>query len=242
MRQLEVRLHHTQIKKISNLVKYEEPRVIRRCNILSCLHQGMATSQIAAVLHIDRKTVRNTATHFLESGLEPALYDDKRSGRPIDIDDRERSRIVAMVCSDPPAGNYRWTLELLAREAARRGVAGGSPLSRETIRVILKEHDLKPWQEKMWCIGEVDDEYIERMEDILEVYERPHDPKRPVICVDEKPVALLDDVRDPLPIERGKPTRVDCEYERGGSANVFTAVEPKAGVYMTKVTESRDAI
>ena len=171
--------------------------------------------------------------------MNAALYDDERSGRPIDIDDREISRIVAMVCSDPPSGHYRWTLDLIVEETIKRNLIEKAKISREGIRIILKEHDLKPWREKMWCIGNVDDEYIKRMEDVLEVYERDYDPKRPVVCVDEKPVALMSDSRERKPLKPGSPAKVDYEYKRGGSANVFCAVEPKKGVYINKVTKKR---
>lgn len=235
-------LHHTQVKKIKEILKYEEPRVIRRANILSCLNEGMTSSLIGRILHIDPKTVRNVAHHFLESGLDAALYDDERSGRPIDIDDRDRSRIIAMVCSEPPKGHYRWTLDLIVEEASQKGLVEKGSISREKVRIILKEHDLKPWREKMWCIEELSDEYIERMEDVLEVYERPYDAKNPVICLDEKPVALIDDTRDRKPACPGKVAKVDYEYSRNGSVNVFCAVEPKKGVYFNKVTESRDGL
>ncbi|MCB9229655.1 MAG: IS630 family transposase [Deltaproteobacteria bacterium] len=240
MKQIEINLHHTHLKKIQELLKYEEPRVIRRCNILSCLHAEMQTSLISQVLHVDPKTIRNTALHFMEHGLDAALFDDNRSGRPIDIDDRERSRIIAMVCANPPSGAYRWTLDLILEEIKNQNILDGKSVSRETVRLILHDHDLKPWREKMWSIEQLTDEYIERMEDVLEVYERPYDPEQPVICVDEKPVALFADSRDRHPAEPGKPTKIDYEYERNGSANVFCGVEPKAGVYLNKVTETRD--
>jgi len=237
--QLEVKLHWTQINKISEIVDYEEPRVIRRANILSCLQNGMATNLISEVLHVDPKTVRNVASVFLESGLDRALYDDERCGRPIDIDDRERSRIIAMVCSDPPKGHYRWTLDLVVEEALDKGFIKKGNISREQVRIILQEHDLKPWLEKMWCIGELDEEYLEQMEDVLDVYERPYDPLKPVVCLDEKPVALIDDTRERVASKPGAPAKVDYEYERDGSVNVFCAIEPKQGVYFNKPTERR---
>ena len=58
-------------------------------------------------------TVTNVGNAYLEGGLESALFDEERAGRPIDFDDRERSRIVAMVCSKPPKGFYRWTLDMI---------------------------------------------------------------------------------------------------------------------------------
>jgi transposase len=240
MAPLKLKLHHTQKAKIREILGYEEPRVIRRANILNCLDLGYTSGVIAEILNVSAKTVQNVANTFLEGGMEKALYDDERAGRPIDLDDRERSRIVAMVCSAPPKGFYRWTLDLIVEEATRKGLVGDNSISREQVRIILHEHDLKPWQEKMWCIEELSQEYIERMEDVLEVYERPYDPNKPVVCVDEKPVQLLDNVRDPIPATPGSVAKVDYEYERKGTANVFCGVEPKGGVYFNKVTECRD--
>ena len=91
----------------------------------------------------------------------------------------------------------------------------------------------------MWCIAELDDEYIERMEDVLEVYERPLSSTEPVVCVDEKPVTLHKEVRDPIPMKPGSVAKRDNEYERRGTANVFCAIEPQAGLHFTKVTETR---
>jgi len=239
---LTLRLKPSELEEIRYRLSIEEPRVIRRANILNCLHLGLVSSQIGQILNVDPKTVTNVGNAYLEGGLESALYDEDRAGRPIDFDDRERSRIVAMVCSKPPKGFYRWTLDLIVEEAHKRGLVEES-ISRETVRVILKEHDLKPWQEKMWCIGQLNAEYIRRMEDVLDVYERPYSPQRPVVCVDEKPVPLIADKSARLPPRGpGDVLLKDYEYQRGGSANVFCAVEPKAGTYINKVTASRDGL
>lgn len=93
----------------------------------------------------------------------------------------------------------------------------------------------------MWCIAELDDEYIRRMEDVLEVYEKPLSAEEPVVCADEKPVTLHHDVRDPLPMKPGSVAKRDNEYERRGTANVFCAIEPQAGVHFTKVTPTRSS-
>jgi hypothetical protein len=91
----------------------------------------------------------------------------------------------------------------------------------------------------MWCVADLDEEYIERMEDVLEVYEKPYDPKEPVVCLDEKSVTLHADVRPPSPAVPGREARRDSEYERCGTANVFCAVEPKAGRHFTFPTPTR---
>jgi hypothetical protein len=91
----------------------------------------------------------------------------------------------------------------------------------------------------MWCVGELDEDYIDKMEDVLETYEQPYDPQEPVVCLDEKPVTLHADVRPPSPAIPGREARQDNEYERCGTANVFCAVEPKAGCHFTFATPDR---
>jgi hypothetical protein len=93
----------------------------------------------------------------------------------------------------------------------------------------------------MWCVAELDQEYIRRMEDVLAVYEKPYDPAEPVLCLDEKPVSLHADVRAPIPAKPGKPAKQDNEYKRCGTANVFGVVEPKAGRHFTTATRDRRA-
>jgi hypothetical protein len=91
----------------------------------------------------------------------------------------------------------------------------------------------------MWCVAELDADYIVKMEDVLETYEKPYDPKQPVVCLDEKPVTLHADVRPVSRAVPGRETRRDNEYERRGTANVFCAVEPKAGRHFTAPTPDR---
>lgn len=242
MAPLQLRLKKKDRETMAHLLEYEEPRVIRRANILNCLHLGYASGEIAKILQVDPKTVTNVGNAYRADGLESALYDEERAGRPIDFDDRERSRIIAMVCSDPPPGCYRWTLDLIVEQAQKRELIEGK-ISRETVRVILQEHDLKPWQEKMWCIGDLSPEYLQKMEDVLDVYERPFNAKIPVVCLDEKPVPLMADTRARIPpAGPGKVLKKDYEYARNGSVNVFCAVEPKVGRYFNKVTETRTGV
>jgi hypothetical protein len=93
----------------------------------------------------------------------------------------------------------------------------------------------------MWCVPRLDDEYISRMEDVLELYERPYDASRPVVCLDERPVLLHGEARPRSPARPGRAAHYDYEYTRGGTANIFCAVEPLAGRHITKVTDNRKA-
>lgn len=80
------------------------------------------------------------------------------------------------------------------------------------------------------------------MEDVLEVYTRPYDPRHPQVCLDETSKQLVADTRDPLPAAPGQPERVDYEYERKGTANLFMIFEPLTGQRQVKVTERRTAV
>ncbi len=79
------------------------------------------------------------------------------------------------------------------------------------------------------------------MEEVLALYEKPFQEKEPVVCMDEKPVVLHADVRPPCPMRPSREFRRDCEYRRGGTADAFCGVEPKAGRHFTKVTPNRSA-
>src|ERR1700675_2452680 len=91
----------------------------------------------------------------------------------------------------------------------------------------------------MWCVAEINEDSIAKMEDVLATYARPYEPQQPVVCLDEKPVTLHADVRPASPAKPGRETRRDNEYERCGTANVFCAVEPKAGRHFSFPTPDR---
>lgn len=92
----------------------------------------------------------------------------------------------------------------------------------------------------MWCVGKIDKEYKEKMEDVLNLYNKPYNPKEPVVCIDEKPVQLLLDSRPVIPARKeGEILKRDSEYKRNGTANIFGIVEPKTGEYLTYATENR---
>jgi len=80
------------------------------------------------------------------------------------------------------------------------------------------------------------------MEDVLDLYAQPHDPSRPVVCVDEGGKQLIGDVREPLPVRAGSPAKQDCNYQRGGMANLFMAFEPLAGRRQVVVTERKRSV
>lgn len=215
-------------------------REINRAHCLNLREKGWTVIEIAEALEFTPRTVIDICSNYQKHGLTRALQDEPRPGRPQELDSRVISKLVAIVCSNPPEGFDRWTLDLLKGKLEGDKIV--SSICKESVRLILQEHDLKPWQQKMWCIPMLDGEYIERMEQVLDVYELPYNPEVPVVCVDEKPVVLRSDARASIPMTDGRPKRVDYEYTRNGTANVFCGVEPKAGKYFNKVTPSRPGV
>ncbi len=123
-------------------------------------------------------------------------------------------------------GRARWTGRLVAQEAVKRKLV--PRVGRDTIPVLFESHDLKPWREKMWCVAELDGEYIEKMEGVSRV-EKPYDPAEPVVCPGRQIIEPARGSARPVPAKPGAIAKLDNEYKRRGTANVFGAVEPKAG-------------
>jgi DDE superfamily endonuclease len=94
----------------------------------------------------------------------------------------------------------------------------------------------------MWCVGRLTAEYRRRMYELLDLYAQPYRADQPVICIDEKSKQLLRHSRPPLPLAPGKPARVDYEYVRAGTCNIFVAVEPRGGQRVTQVTDHRGKV
>ena len=93
---------------------------------------------------------------------------------------------------------------------------------------------------KEWCIPEADADFVAKMEDVLEVYQRPYDPLRPVACIDETNKQLIEEIR--IPCEPGHSEKVDSIYVRNGVVDVFMISEPLAGRRETVVTQTRTAL
>lgn len=99
---------------------------------------------------------------------------------------------------------------------------------------------LKPHLNEQWCIPPAHDcEFVAAMEDVLEVYHRPYDPRYPQVNLDEMSKQLIGEVRPPLPMRPGDVERCDGEYVRNGTANLFVASEPLAGWRHMEVTDRR---
>ncbi|MDP2784332.1 MAG: helix-turn-helix domain-containing protein [Sulfurimicrobium sp.] len=112
-------------------------REVNRAHVLSALDRGIPETQIMAVLGVGRTVVWRTRGAYLEGGVEFALHDVARSGKPRRYDTDVEAQLSALACSTPPPGAQRWTIALL--EQAAQAQAGVGPISRETVRRLLKK-------------------------------------------------------------------------------------------------------
>ena len=215
-------------------------RKLKRAQILLAADAGASDEAIAANVGVGESTVYRTKRRFVLGNLEAALSEEPRPGASRKLSGKDEALLIATACSSPPAGRARWTLELLADELVRLTVHAS--VSRETVRRRLAENDLKPWRKDMWCIPQVDGEYVARMEDVLDLYAEAPDPKRPVVCFDESPTQLIGEVHLPIPAEPGQLERYDCEYKRNGTANLFIFLDVHRPWRKVKVTDSRAAV
>lgn len=214
-------------------------RQIKRAQILLAADALVPDARIATDVGVGTSTVYRTKQHFVEDGLA-ALTERSRPGAPRKLSASDEARLVAIACSTPPAGRAHWTLDLLAGEVIR--LTTHASLSGDTVGRRLAELKLKPWQEKMWCIPTVSAEYVARMEDVLALYAEPPDPQHPVVCFDETPRQLIGETRIPVPARAGQPRRVDYEYERLGTANVFLCVDVHRPWRHATVTDHRTSV
>src|SRR5437660_7917272 len=214
-------------------------RKLKRAQILLAADAGSSDEEIARAVAVGGSTVYRTKRRFVEGNLERALSEDLRPGAGRKLTGKEEALLVATACSNPPAGRARWTLELLAGEMIK--LTAHESVSRETVRRRLAENHLKPWRKDMWCIPQIDAEYVARMEDVLDLYGEAPDPKRPVVCFDESPIQLIGEVRQPIPATPGQIERYDCEYRRNGTANLFVFLDAHRSWRKVKVTERRAA-
>jgi putative transposase len=152
-RRLCVRLSRGDREKLTDMLSggVQAVRTVLRALVLCRLDEGRSASQVAAEVRLTAKAVREIGRRYEAGGLELALYERPRPGAAPLLDASQKQRIIAMVCSAPPQGRARWTVRLIAEEAVKRRLVPG--VGRETIRLLLLSHELKPWREKNVVCG-----------------------------------------------------------------------------------------
>ena len=145
---LRIEVTKKDLKELKKLLSggVQQVRVVLRAMALLQIARGVSAPRIADVVPLTPQAIRRVAHRYEQGGLERALYEKERPGAATLLEDSQKQRIIAMVCSDPPEGCARWTVRLVAEEAVKRRLI--PRVGRETIRVLLLHHDLKPWREK----------------------------------------------------------------------------------------------
>ena len=218
-------------------------RLVKRAQILLAVdrgnagHQLLTDEQVARALSAGTSTVFRVKRRFVELGLDAALAEESRRGGTRKTTPQQDATLIALACTNPPEGQAKWTLRLLAGALVEK--TDLSSMSHESVRRRLKENELKPWQHKMWCIPQLDLEYVARMEDLLDLYAEPPDAKRPVVCFDETPRQLIGETRVPIEAKPGRKKRFDYEYKRNGTANMFVFIDRHRGWRHAEITDHR---
>ena len=146
--ELKVKLKRGEKKKLKELMSRgrESVRVIKRTRVLQILGEGKSAGKAAEAAGVGRRTAFKIRGRYMEGGLERALWDAPRPGKVPIFNDKQKQQVVAMVCGPAPEGMARWTVRLIAEEVVNRKIV--PEVGRETVRIVLKDHALKPWREK----------------------------------------------------------------------------------------------
>jgi transposase len=205
-----------------------------RAQIVLAAARGRVNARIAVDLHVSVDTVRKWRGRFAARGLD-GLKDLPRSGRPRRISALERAAVVALACQLPAATGVplsRWTAPELAAELAAQGLV--SSISPSSVLRILAEHPIKPWQYQSWIYPR-DPDFAAKATVILDLYQGYYQGKRlgpgdRIICVDAKPsIQARARCHATGPPRRGRPVRVEHEYERAGALALLAALDVRTG-------------
>ena len=147
-RGLRIGLSRRDRKQVDELLRggLQPVRTVLRALALRQMDDGQSTPAVGASLGLSAKAVWQIGKRYQQGGLERALFEAARPGKAQALDPEQRQRIIAVACSPAPEGRARWTVRLVAEEAVKRKLVPG--VGRETIRILLQSHDLKPWREK----------------------------------------------------------------------------------------------
>ena len=193
--------------------------------------EGWSDSRIIQALDTSASMIYRVRKQLVEEGFEAVLSRKRRMTPPVAaiFDGEKEAKLIALPCSKPPKGRARWTLRLL--EMQGRGTRHCRARKRLNDRAHTQKNCLKPHRRQCWVIPpKANSAFVAAMEDVLAVYTRPHNPDYPLVCLDETSKQLVAEMRTPIPMKRGRTARIDYEYERNGTANLFMLFAPlKAG-------------
>ncbi len=140
----EVHLREAERKKLLAILSKGRNKavVIQRAHILLKVEEGKTDAEISQLLYVSEQTIRRTRQRFAQEGLQAALENKPHPARGSSLDEKQEAHIIALACSEPPAGQARWTLELLTQEVLKDNIV--THLSPETVRLLLKKTNSSP--------------------------------------------------------------------------------------------------
>ena len=207
-------------------------------------HPGRGYAETASASGACIQTVVTTLKEFLEKGFTEMITPKRNPASDtarLKVTGDVEAKVIAAACGAVPEGHARWTLTLLQNQMME--VLEDIPLSRATIGRALSKNDLRPHLNEYWCIPPQEDaEFAASMEDILDIYQQPFDPSRPLWCMDEKPYQILGETRQPLPMRPGDIAKTDSEYVRNGTVSIFCFIQPHTGKILHAVEPTRTAV
>jgi len=239
-----VQLTEKQRKELINLTRRgkSNARQLTRARVLLLSDENrpkgrMTDLEISEIFSVSLSTIHRIRRQFIHEGLRSTLTEKPRSGRPREFTGKDAAKVTALACSEPPEGHAKWSLRLIADKAVELEYV--EAISYQTVSNILKKNDLSPHLKRQWCIGKLTTNFLWRMENLLNLYEQPYDPMNPLICFDERPCQLIENILQPLPMLPGQPVREDYHYKRNGVCSIFIAFEPLTGHRFVQVRERR---
>jgi transposase len=234
-----VKLSKKQKQELLEITRYgKRPvRQVNKAQILLFANEGKIDREIAKLLHVSWRHVQKIRRKFFQEGMN-VLKRKPVPGRPKKVDGRVEAEIMATALSDPPKGQAKWTLKMIADHIVELEIIPS--ISHQTVKRTLKKKEVKHWLTKKWKIPpKANGDFAAQMEDVLETYEKPYDRERPVLCFDESNKQQIQDVIEPIPAAPDRAKRIDAEYKRNGTSNIFMMFEPLTGYREATVTDRR---
>jgi len=237
----------TKLREITHKSTKNTANTILHANILLKTNENATgikrnNREIAEIFDVSPTTVNAVKKLYSTAGMEAALHRKTRISPSVasKITGDFEAQVIATALSPAPKGRANWTLRLLAEHCIEKKYIVS--ISHSAIGEMLNTNEVKPHLSKYWCIPKENDaHFVAHMEDVLGIYQRPYNPRIPVLCMDEKPVQLLDEVIErvnakPLRtdpdtglIKLGELEKIDYQYERCGVASIFVFCEPLRG-------------
>lgn len=234
-----VTLNRKPRKRLEILVRRRsrEHFMVERARIVLLSADGLEVHEISARLSVDRQVVRRWVKRYIAAGFD-GLDDRPRSGRPPEVEHHVWQKLATVVVQAPEKFGWalaRWSVRALVEFLARRF---GWDVSRSSISRFLRSMALKPHRVRYW-LNPSDPDFDAKAAKICKLYISPP-AGTTVLCVDEKPgVQALRRTRADRPMRRGRPVRIEFEYERKGTRNIFAAFNIRDGRVLLWVTADR---